>query len=51
MEPTITSTAENVSEVVFEASKMAVPVGTVAGDQFTAVSKSELLGNKSQVEF
>jgi hypothetical protein len=51
MEPMIVSADENVSEVVFEAPKVAVPVGTVAGDQLAAVLKSELPGNKSHVAF
>ena len=37
------SADENVSDVVFEAPKLAVPVGTIAGDQWTRV-KSELPG-------
>ena len=47
----IVSGNENVRAVVFEAPKLAVPVGTVAGDQLAAVSKSELPGEKSQVAF
>jgi len=35
--------------VVFDAPKKAVPVGTVAGVQFVAVSQSELSGGESQV--
>lgn len=40
---------ENVSVVVFEAPKVAVPVGTVSFVQFVAVSQSELPGAESQV--
>jgi hypothetical protein len=51
MEPITVSGNENVREVLFEAPKLAVPVGTVAGDQLAAVSKSELPGDKSHVAF
>jgi hypothetical protein len=47
----VVSAAENVREVVFEAPKLAVLVGTVAGDQLAAVSKSELAGDESHVAF
>jgi hypothetical protein len=51
MEPTSVSADENVSEVVLEAPKLAVPVGTTAGDQLAPVSKSELPGAKTHVAF
>ena len=51
IEPMIVSGKENVREVVFDAPKLAVPVGTAAGDQLAAVSKSELPGDKSHVAF
>jgi hypothetical protein len=51
MEPITVSGNENVREVLFEAPKLAVPVGTVAGDQLAAVSKSKLPGDKSHVAF
>jgi hypothetical protein len=44
-------TGENVMVVVFDAPNVAVPVGTVAGDQLAAVSKSPDPGLWSQVAF
>ncbi len=41
--------AENVSVVLLDAPKIAVPVGTVAGAQLVAVFQSELPGTESQV--
>jgi hypothetical protein len=42
---------ENVMVVVFDAANVAVPVGTVAGDQLAAVSKSPDPGLRIQVAF
>ena len=41
----------NVIVVIFDALKKAVAVGTVAGDQLAAVSKSDEPGFNSQVAF
>jgi hypothetical protein len=47
--PTVVDAAENVIAVVFEEPKVAVPVGTVAGNQLVAVFQSPDPGAVSQV--
>ena len=42
-------TVENVIVLVFDAPNVAMPVGTVAGVQLSAVSQSEFPGLRSQV--
>jgi hypothetical protein len=42
---------EKVMVVVFDTPNVAVPVGTSAGDQLVAVSKSPDVGLRSQVAF
>jgi hypothetical protein len=51
MEPIVVMGAEKASEVTFEVLKVAVPVGTTAGDQLAAASKSEVPGVDDHVAF